>query len=78
MPVNERWAGLEKHAQEAVKEAIADLKAHGIPIFYRDRETGMEIMEEADGRRFEIRYIPGLPRDQHVEVIRELKASNVA
>ena len=76
--MSDRWAGLEKHAEEAVREAIADLKAHGIPIFYRDWETGMEIMEEADGRRFEIRYIPGAPRDRHVEVLREIKASNVA
>jgi hypothetical protein len=29
-------------------------------------------MELPDGRKFEIRYVPGAPRDQNYEVLREL------
>jgi hypothetical protein len=44
----------------------------GIPIFYRDPTTGMNIMEQPGGRRYEIRFRPGVPRDRHYEVIREI------
>ena len=32
----------------------------------------MDILEEPDGRKFEIRYIPGAPREQLFEVVRQL------
>jgi len=32
-------------------------------------------MELADGRRFEIRWIPGAPSGQNYEILRELKAT---
>jgi hypothetical protein len=59
---------------EACGQARRETLAAGIPVFYRDKETGLDIMEQPDGRRFEIRYIPGAPRDRHFEVIREIVA----
>jgi hypothetical protein len=60
----------------AVKAAIAEareetLKA-GVALFYRDDDTGLEVMEMPDGRMFEIRYLPGQPGDRNHEVLREL------
>lgn len=46
--------------------------ARGVPVFYRNDRTGLEIMEQPDGRRFEIRFIPGAPRGRNFEIIREL------
>ncbi len=65
----------------AVKAAIADATAEtlkaGVPLFYRDDHTGLEVMEMPDGRIFEIRYLPGQPGDRNHEVLREL-VRNVA
>ena len=47
------------------------LKA-GVPVFYRDSASGLEIMEQPDGRRFEICYLAGAPRERNYEVLREL------
>jgi hypothetical protein len=47
----------------------------GIPVFYRDAKTNIYIMEQPDGRRFEIRLIPGAPRERNYEVLRELGQS---
>jgi hypothetical protein len=47
----------------------------GIPIFYVDSETGLDVMEQPGGRKFEIRYIPGAPRDRNYEILRELERS---
>ena len=58
--------------QAAVAQARADALAAGVPIFYRDSATGLEVMEQPGGRKFEIRYIPGVPRDRNYEVLREL------
>ncbi len=59
--------------QAAVAEARADALAAGVSIFYRDSATGLEVMEQPDGRIFEIRFIPGAPRESHYEVLRELR-----
>jgi hypothetical protein len=61
--------------QAATAEARADALAAGVPIFYRDSATGLEVMEQPGGRKFEIRYIPGAPRDRNYEVLRELGRS---
>jgi len=58
--------------QAAVAEARASALAAGVPIFYRDSATGLEVMEQPGGRIFEIRFIPGAPRESHYEVLREL------
>jgi hypothetical protein len=47
------------------------LKA-GVPVFYRDSISGIEVMEQPDGLRFEIRFLPGAPRERNYEVLREL------
>ncbi len=47
----------------------------GVPIFYRESATGLQIMEQPGGRKFEIRYIPGAPRDRNYEILRELARS---
>jgi hypothetical protein len=60
----------------AVKAAIVHAREEtlraGVPIFYRDRKAGIEVMEQPDGRRFEIRSIPGAPGDRNYEVLREI------
>ncbi|HVV47516.1 MAG TPA: hypothetical protein VHC72_20035 [Bryobacteraceae bacterium] len=59
----------------AVAEARKDALAAGVSIFYRDSTTGLDVMEQPGGRKFEIRYIPGAPRDRNYEVLRELDRS---
>lgn len=61
-------------AFEAGNRARLDLLARGIPVFYRDSVSKLEIMERPDGRRFEIRYIPNSPGEQNYEIIREIVA----
>jgi len=64
-------------AQTAAGEsARLDALARGVPVFYRDPETKLEIMEHPDGRRFEIRYNPNAPGEQNYEVIREIAGSS--
>jgi hypothetical protein len=59
----------------ATAQARAGALAAGVPIFYRDSATGLEVMEQPGGSKFEIRYIPGAPRDRNYEVLRELSRS---
>jgi hypothetical protein len=61
--------------QAAVSKARADALCAGVPIFYRDSATGLEVMEQPGGRKFEIRYIEGASRDCNYEVLRELGRS---
>ena len=62
----------EERVQAAIAKAVAETLAAGVPIFYRDSKTGIDIMQQPDGRRFEVRYIPGAPAEQHYEILREL------
>jgi hypothetical protein len=62
-------------AESAWDRARDQALARGIPIFYRDHRTGIQIMQQPDGRRFEIRFIPGAPRGHNYEIVRELSAS---
>lgn len=57
---------------EAWDRARNQALARGVPVFYRNDRTGLEIMEQPDRRRFEIRFIPGAPRGRNFEIIREL------
>lgn len=61
-----------RHAREATQRAREESLALGLPVFYRDHNSGMDIMEQPDGRRFEIRYIPDAPRETNFEIVREL------
>jgi hypothetical protein len=58
----------------AGRRAFEETLAAGLPVFYLDSD-GLEVMELADGRRFEIRWIPGAPSGQNYEILRELKAT---
>ena len=49
-------------------ETLAD----GVPVFCLDYAQNLDIMEMPDGRKFEICFIPGAPRDRNYRVIREL------
>jgi hypothetical protein len=64
-----------RQAEAAWDRARDEALARGVPVFYRNDRTGVEIMERQDGRRFEIRFIPGAPRGQNFEIIRELARS---
>lgn len=62
-------------AEAAWDGARDEALARGVPVFYRNHNSGIEIMEQPDGRRFEIRFIPGSPRGRNFEIIRELARS---
>jgi hypothetical protein len=64
-----------REAEAAWDRARDEALARGVPVFYRNDGSGIEIMEQPDGRRFEIRFIPGSPRGRNFEIIRELTRS---
>ena len=59
--------------RSAGRRAFEETLAAGVSVFYRDND-GLSVMEQPDGRRFEIRWIPGAPSGRNYEIIRELKA----
>jgi hypothetical protein len=59
--------------REATRRAFAEALAAGLPVFYLDSD-GLNVMEQADGRRFEIRWLLGAPSGENYQVVRELKA----
>ena len=58
----------------AARARLETLEA-GVPVFYRDWETNLDIMEQPDGRKFEVRFIAGAPRETNYRVIRELNGT---
>jgi len=50
---------------------LETLKA-GVPVFYRDSTRNFDVMEQPDGRKFEVRFIAGAPRESNYRVVREL------
>ena len=56
----------------ATRKAFDETLAAGLPVFYVDG-NGLNVMERADGRRFEIRWLPG-PRPEKTTIVRELTA----
>jgi hypothetical protein len=44
----------------------------GVPVFYRDWKLHLDVMEQPDGRKFEVCFIAGAPREVNYRVIREL------
>jgi hypothetical protein len=64
-----------RETEAAWDRARDEALARGIAVFYRDHKTGVETMEQPDGRRFEIRFIAGAPRGRNYEIVRELSAS---
>jgi hypothetical protein len=57
----------------ATREAFAESLGAGLPVFYINRD-GLNVMERADGRRFEIGWLPGASSGDNYEIIRELTA----
>jgi hypothetical protein len=62
------------NVSKAVAEATRATLTAGVCLFYRDSRIGIDIMEQPDGRRFEIRYIPNAPGETNHEVVRELSS----
>jgi hypothetical protein len=56
----------------AGRRAFEESLAAGLPVFYLDDE-GLDVMELPDGRRFEIRWIPGAPAGENYEILHEVK-----
>lgn len=52
-------------------QAFQESLAMGLPVFYLD-DAGLNLMELPDGRRFEIRWIPGAPAGANYEIVREV------
>jgi hypothetical protein len=67
----------DQKVQAAWAQAREETLAAGVAIFYRDSKTGIEVMEQPDGRFFEIRYNPGAPRERIYDVIRELPPGTI-
>jgi len=44
----------------------------GVPVFYWDKTLNLDVMEEPDGRKYEIRFIPGAPRNRNYHIVRML------
>lgn len=57
---------------EAGERARLETLAAGVPVFYLD--DGLDVMEQPDGRKFEIRWIPGAPGAENYEIVREVTA----
>jgi hypothetical protein len=64
---------LDQAVRAAGRKAFEETLAAGLPVFYLDSE-GLNVMQLPDGRRFEIRWIPGAPSGENYEIVRELKA----
>jgi hypothetical protein len=62
----------DRTVKAAVAQARKETLAAGVPLFYHDSVSDRDVMERPDGRIFEIRFIPGAPRESHYEVLREL------
>jgi hypothetical protein len=63
------------HAVRAAgRRAFEETLAAGLSVFYLD-DDGVDVLEQPDGRRFEIRWIPGAPSGENYHVLREVKKS---
>lgn len=78
MPVQYHFASVEfdEAVGAAGRRAFETTLAAGLPVFYLDCD-GLNVMEQPDGRRFEIRWIPGAPSGSNYEVLCELKPPSV-
>lgn len=67
----------EEFAQAASatwNRARQDALKQGHEVVFRDQD-GRYILEQPDGKRFEIRSREGAPRDENYEIVRELPAA---
>jgi hypothetical protein len=58
--------------QAACTRAREETLKAGISVFYRDTRENIDVLEEPNGRKFEIRFLADAPRDRNYEVLREL------
>lgn len=57
----------------AVNAAREENLRAGVPVFYID--SGIDIMETPDGRKFEIRFIPHAMDEPNYEIVREIRSA---
>jgi hypothetical protein len=57
----------------AGKAAFLETLGAGVPVFYL--QSGTNIMEMPDGRKFEIRFIPHHLDECNYEVVREIRSA---
>ena len=68
-----RSAEFDSAVEAACHQAFTETLAAGLPVFYIDAD-GLNVMERADGRRFEIQWTaPSQPGENYI-IIRELTA----
>jgi hypothetical protein len=65
----------DRAAAAAGRAAFQETLAAGQPVYYLDHD-GLNVKELPDGRRFEIRWIPGGPSGSNYEIIRELRVES--
>ena len=63
----------DEAVRAATHQAFLETLAAGLSVFYIDAE-GLNVMEQPDGRRFEIDWVPGAPAGQNYKILRELTA----
>jgi hypothetical protein len=76
MPVSYAFgsAQFDDAVQAATRKAFAETLLAGLPVFYIDGD-GLNVMAREDGRRYEIRWLPGAPSGENYEILRELTAN---
>ena len=65
---------LSEAAPAAWNRARQDALNQGHSVFFED-DDGRYLMEQPDGKRFEIRFRPGAPGEENYEIVRELPAT---
>ena len=61
----------DEAVRAATRKAFEETLAAGLSVFYLD--DGLDVMEQPDGRRFEIRWIAGAPSGENYKILREVK-----
>jgi hypothetical protein len=74
VPLNLLSEEFSRAASAAWNRARQDALKNGQPVFFQG-EDGRYILEQPDGKRYEIRFLPGVPRDANFEIVRELPAT---
>jgi hypothetical protein len=74
VPLNLLSEEFSQAASAAWNRARQDALKKGQPVFFQS-EDGRYILEQPDGKRYEIRFRPGVPRDENFEIVRELPAT---
>ena len=72
MRVNVATEEFDQKAEAAWSTARQEALANGFPVFYRDTATGLQTMEQPDGRCLESARIAGAPAGRNYKVLREM------